>query len=111
MDHTDIVFYENAAGQDFDATFAGPGASCNILTETWFWRKADSTMELKSVDWALQKVEEANHHNVTFLLNAAPNQLGLIDENIVKQFKAVGERYNKPAKLEEVPENWLHRLK
>jgi alpha-L-fucosidase len=109
LDQTDIVFYENAAGQEIEDSFAGPGASCNILNKTWFWRKSDPTMELKTVDWALDKIHESNKHNVTFLLNGAPNQQGLLDVNILDRFKEIGERYRQPADLITIPENWLFR--
>ncbi|ACT03555.1 Alpha-L-fucosidase-like protein [Paenibacillus sp. JDR-2] len=111
LDHTDIVFYENAAGQEIEDEFSGPGASCNILTKTWFWRKSDTNMELKDADWVLQKIEDANRHNVTFLLNGAPNQNGVLDANIVNQFENIGRRFRMPNKLTSIPDNWLHRMK
>jgi alpha-L-fucosidase len=109
LDKTDIAFYENVAGQEIDDSFAGPGASCNILTKTWFWRTSDPTMELKTVDWALDEVHDANKHNVSFLLNGAPNQHGLLDINILDRFKEIGERYRQPADLVTIPENWIVR--
>lgn len=109
LDHTDVVFYENAAGQEVDDTFKGPGASCNILTKTWFWRKTDTTMEIKTADWVLDKLHEMHRHNVSFLLNGAPNQQGLLDANVVKRFKEIGERYRQPADLKAIPPNWLLR--
>ncbi|WP_195575150.1 alpha-L-fucosidase [Paenibacillus sp. 1001270B_150601_E10] len=109
LEHTDIVFYENAAGQEIEDSFAGPGASCNILTNTWFWRVTDPDMEPKSVDWVLDKIHDANRHQVTFLLNGAPNQKGLLDENVINRFKEIGKRYHKPDALESIPPNWLVR--
>jgi len=107
--HTDIAFYENAAGQEISDTFAGPGASCNILTKTWFWRTTDPDMELKSADWALDKINDSNSRNVSFLLNGAPNQSGLLDDNVLERFKEIGESYRRPVDLEELPANWLTR--
>lgn len=109
LDHTDIVFYENAAGQEIEDSFEGPGASCNILTDTWFWRATDTTMDLKTTDWLLDKIHDANSHNVTFLLNGAPNPHGLLDANIIERFKEIGGRYRKPEDLVTIPTNWLHR--
>ncbi|GAB6930360.1 hypothetical protein JCM10914A_43430 [Paenibacillus sp. JCM 10914] len=109
LDHTDIVFYENAAGQEVEETFEGPGASCNVLTNTWFWRTSDTTMKLRTADWALDKIRESNDHNVTFLLNGAPNQHGLLDDNVLERFREIGERYQKPADLDIIPPNWLSR--
>lgn len=107
--HTDIVFYENAAGQEISDAFSGPGASCNILTKTWFWRTTDTDMELKSAEWALDKIYDSNGRNVSFLLNGAPNRSGLLDDNVLARFKEIGERYRRPADLEELPANWLTR--
>lgn len=109
LNHTDIVFYENAAGQEVEDTFNGPGASCNILTDTWFWRTTDTTMSIKSPEWVIEKINEMNQHNVTFLLNGAPNQKGLLDDNIIGCFNEIGKRYRKPGDLIKLPENWIYR--
>ncbi|WP_326069218.1 alpha-L-fucosidase [Paenibacillus chibensis] len=109
LDHTDIVFYENAAGQEVDEAFAGPGASCNILTNSWFWRTTDTGMELKTADWAMDKIKEMHRHNVSFLLNGAPNRHGLLDPNVLDRFKEIGERYRKPSGLDGIPEGWVYR--
>ena len=108
--HTDVVFYENAAGQEVEDGFVGPGAAGNILTnKNWFWRRGDDSAKLKSADWALQKIKEMNEKNVAFFLNASPNPQGLIDENMVARFREIGARYQKPAPLEELPAGWLMR--
>ncbi|TVY01271.1 alpha-L-fucosidase [Cohnella terricola] len=108
--HTDIVFYENAHGQEIADSFSGPGASCNILTnKTWFWRTTDPDMELKSVEWVLDKINDSSNHNVSFILNGSPNQSGLLDDNMLARYKEIGERYQRPADLEVLPENWLYR--
>jgi len=109
LNHTDVVFYENAAGQEVEDAFVGPGASCNILTNTWFWRTTDPDMELKSVEWALEKIHDANKQNVTFLFNGAPNTHGLLDDNILVRFKEIGARYRQPAELTTIPQGWLVR--
>ncbi|MFF2481597.1 alpha-L-fucosidase [Paenibacillus sp. NPDC058071] len=109
IEHTDIAFFENAAGQEIGDAFNGPGASCNILTNTWFWRTADSAMELRTAEWALEKTAESNSRNVSFLLNGAPNQDGLLDENIVRRFSEIGERFRASEDLADIPENWLYR--
>ena len=44
---TDVVFYENAAGQEVDHSFNGPGISCNKLTKTWFWRRRPDNARYK----------------------------------------------------------------
>ncbi|OZB90674.1 alpha-L-fucosidase [Paenibacillus sp. XY044] len=109
LNHTDVVFYENAAGQEVEDDFEGPGASCNVLTKTWFWRTTDTARELKTVDWALDMIHDCNRHNVTFLLNGAPNRQGLLDANVLERFREIGERYRKPDELTVIPEGWLTR--
>ena len=109
LDHTDVVFYENAAGQEIDDAFVGPGASCNILNKCWFWRAADPQLELKSAKWATDKIEDAGARNVTFLLNASPNTSGLIDDNFMARYEEIGKSYKRPADLTEIPAGWLKR--
>lgn len=107
--HSDIVFYENAAGQNVEQTFNGPGCAGNILTSHWFWRKTDPTSELKSAKWAVDKINDMNRHNVAFLLNASPNIHGTIDDNMVARFEEIGRAYKAPAPLVSMPDGWLTR--
>lgn len=107
LKHTEIVFYENAAGQEVEDEFSGPGASCNILNNCWFWRKSDPGMELKSAQWAVDKITKMNGHNVSFLLNSSPNINGLIDDNFMKRYEEIGKLYKLPEKLIEIPSGWL----
>ncbi len=90
LDHTDIVFFENAAGQDVPMSFEGPGTGGNILTNNWFWKATDPTLELKSAEWAVGKIKEFNSRYCSFLLNASPNKFGLIDDNMVSRFEEIG---------------------
>jgi alpha-L-fucosidase len=109
LNHTDIVFYENAAGQEVEDSFEGPGASCNILTRHWFWRTTDPESELKSASWALEMIREMNEKNVSFILNASPNQHGCIDDNIMERFKEIGANYQKMPEVTKLPKNWMVR--
>ena len=109
LDHTDIVFYENAAGQEVADGFEGPGASCNILTRQWFWRGTDTGSVLKPAGWALDMIRKMNEKNVAFILNASPNRHGCIDDNILKRFSEIGSQYRKIPEINEVPGNWLVR--
>lgn len=106
---TDVVFYENAAGQEVDKTFQGPGVSCNKLTNTWFWRSTDPMAELTSTEWAIEKMKTYFPMNVNFMLNLSPNLQGQIDENLIKQFEEIGKMVAFPEPLEELPERWLKR--
>ena len=106
---TDVVFYENAAGQEVDQTFQGPGVSCNKLTDAWFWRSTDPTATLTSTQWAMEKINTYFPMNVNFMLNLSPNLQGEIDENLVKRFEQIGELVTFPEPIKELPEKWLKR--
>ena len=38
IEKTDMVFFENGAGQEITEGFEGPGILCQKFTGTWFWR-------------------------------------------------------------------------
>lgn len=109
LSKTDIMFFENAAGQETTADFMGPGAACNILTDQWFNRLEDSSKPLKSADWVLRKIDEYNRQNTVFILNASPNRHGLIEENLLQRFQEIGSKYHKMAPLSEIPDSWQKR--
>lgn len=106
---TDIVFYENAAGQEVDNSFRGPGVSCNKLTGTWFWRSTDPATPPTGADWAIEKMNGYFPMNVNFMLNLSPNTQGLVDDNLAAEFAKIGEKVLLPQPLEGCPEGWLTR--
>lgn len=109
LSHSEIVFYENAAGQEVEDSFVGPGASCNILTDQWFFRDTDPIKELKKAQWVLDKLQDYGKKNVTFILNASPNKEGLIDHNLLQRYEEIGRKYKKIPDLKELPNGWLTR--
>lgn len=106
---TDIVVFENAAGQEVEGVFEGPGVSSNKFTDAWFWRASDPAAELASPDWAIQKMEQYFPMNINFMLNLSPNIQGKIDPNLAKAFKETGEKVKFPNPLQELPQGWLAR--
>jgi len=93
-EHTDVVFFENAAGQAVPRHFRGYGAAGNILTRTWFWKESHPGAKPKSAAWAVKrKLRPMNRRGVTFLLNVSPNKEGRIEENIAARFREIGELY------------------
>jgi len=90
-EHTDVIFFENAAGQAVPKRFSGYGAAGNILTRTWFWKESHPTTRLKSAAWAVErKLKPMNRRGVTFLLNVSPNREGRIEENVAARFREIG---------------------
>jgi len=93
-EHTDVIFFENAAGQRVPHGFEGFGAAGNKLTRHWFWKTADASRRVKSAAWAVEKKRKPmNECNVVFLLNASPNRNGVIEENLARVFREIGESY------------------
>ena len=106
---TDAVFFENAAGQEVTSGFAGPGAGCNILTDQWFWRKADTAAELKTAEWALTMLHVFNQSNVTFILNGSLNTDGLLDDNLMARYAEIGQKITFLPPIQDIPDGWLRR--
>lgn len=106
---TDVVFYENAAGQEVDGAFNGPGISCNKLTKTWFWRDEDPAAAVTPAGWALSKMKDYFAQNVNFMLNLSPSVTGFVDENLAEEFAGIGRAFRMPEPLASIPDNWLKR--
>lgn len=106
---TDVVFYENAAGQELTGDFAGPGVSCNKLTETWFHRDEDAATPTKTADWAVEKAHAYFEKNVNFMLNISPDENGCVDQNLIDAFEEIGKKIRFPEPLTELPKGWLKR--
>lgn len=109
LTHTDIPFFENAAGQQVTEDFSGPGVCCNYLTKQWFWRDTDPHEGLRPASWVLDTIREMNRKNTAFILNGSPNPDGLLDDNLVGRFREIGDAYNKCPPLRNLPQNWLRR--
>ena len=106
---TDIVFYENAAGQEVAGSFTGPGVSCNKLTDAWFHRDEDRITPPKSAEWVLKKTAEYFPKNVSFMLNLSPDEKGRIDGNLAERFAEIGKVLTLPEPLDTIPEDWMKR--
>lgn len=106
---TDIIFFENAAGQKAQSGFCGPGMACNIYTKNWFWKDVHTNAELKSAQWAAAKVEEYNQMNISFLMNISPNNKGRVDRNLARRFEEFGKIYKAPEPLTQLPKGWMYR--
>lgn len=109
LQNTDVVFFENSAGQDAEGGFAGPGIACNKLTKTWFWRQEDGETPTADVSWVQEKLSEYFPLNSAFILNLSPNAHGQVDDNLASAFRQIGEKISLPEPLTELPEGWMER--
>jgi len=106
---TDIVCYENGAGQDVNGEFHGPGILCQKLTNTWFWRETDAVNAPRSYKYALELMEKYFPMNINVILNFSPNKHGRLDENLAAEFKKLAGTYKLPEPIDELPEGWAYR--
>lgn len=106
---TDVVFFENAAGQAAEQNFAGPGITCNKLTDAWFWRETDPRTPPRDPCWVRDKMEEAFSHNCCFMLNLSPDPHGRVAQNLADAFAGIGETLSLPQPMSGLPEGWLTR--
>ena len=100
---TQLVHYEATHGQHcpFDNTL--PSQQGPTLQSTWFWEKGYENQELKSVASVVKELNFANSHYSNYLLNAAPNDKGLMDENVVNRLKEIGNAVSFPKPLTKLP--------
>jgi len=89
---SDVLFFESAAGQSVAEDFKGPGASCNILTKTWFWRATDPALELRTADWVTDTLAYLEPKNTAFILNLSPNTTGGVDENMKQRYAEIAAK-------------------
>ena len=106
---SDVVFYENAAGQETKGEFSGPGVSCNKLTGAWFHRDGDGEIPTKTADWAVEKALGYFPKNINFMLNISPDENGCVDKNLIDTFVEIGKKITFPEPLTELPEGFLRR--
>ncbi len=74
-----------------------PQEICDTLQgNNWFWKSDVPPEGLKSVDYVLKALERCGKTSTNYLLNAAPNRNGTLDENVVQRLKEVGTALRKP---------------
>lgn len=106
---TDVIFYENGAGQDVSGEFHGPGALCQKLTPTWFRRDGDDELKCASAEWVRGMCDKYFPMNVNVMINISPRIDGDVDDNLAAEFARIGEMITLPERLEELPEGWKRR--
>ncbi len=101
---TQIVHYEATHGQHCPYDNTIPSQQGPTIQPAWFWEKGYERLDLKPVAEILSELEFCNTHTANYLLNAAPNASGLMDENVVSRLAEVGKLWVKPAPIVELPE-------
>jgi len=104
--YSDIRCYEQGAGQRISAeTNKLPAMSCYPIQRTWFWKEEFPKGEVKDVDKIVEEnIIPYNNAYCTYILNAAPNSDGLIDDNAVAAFKRIGKIWKNTGHIVDVPE-------
>lgn len=101
---TEIVHYEALHGQHcpFDNTI--PSQQGPTLQPKWFWEPGNESLPLKSADDVLQELNFTNTRYCNYLLNAAPNDKGLMDANVVQRLSEIGAAVKLSSPLQELPQ-------
>ena len=104
--YSDIRCYEQGAGERISArTNRLPAMACYPLQRTWFWKTSFPTDELKDVDTIVKEnIIPYNDAYCTYILNAAPNREGLIDDNAVEAMAHIGRIWQNTGHIVDVPE-------
>ena len=103
--YSDIRCYEQGAGQTISADSNRlPAMACYPLQRTWFWKEEFPFSPLKDVDKIVREnIIPYNEAYCTYILNAAPNRDGLIDENAVAAMARIGQIWKNTGHIVDVP--------
>lgn len=103
--YTDIKSYEQGAGQHISKdSNTLPALSCLPINSAWFWKPDFPTTDVKSPEYIVNdNIVPFNEVYCNFILNAAPNRDGLIDDNAVKAFRSIGQLWKNKGKVKALP--------
>lgn len=104
--YSDISCYEQGAGEKISPEVNRlPAMACYPLQRTWFWKESFPTDELKDVETIVKEnIIPYNNAYCTYILNAAPNRDGLIDENAAQAMRKIGRMWKNTGHIADVPE-------
>ena len=104
--YSDIRCYEQGAGQKISAEVNRlPAMACYPLQRTWFWKAEFPTAELKDVEKIVREnIIPYGDAYCTYILNAAPNRDGLIDDNAAAAMARIGQIWKNTGHIVTVPE-------
>ena len=98
--YTDIKSYEQGAGQHISKESNRlPALSCLPINSSWFWKPDFPTVPVKSPETIVKEnLVPLNDAYCNFILNAAPNRDGLIDDNAAEAFRTIGQLWKNDGK-------------
>ena len=94
--YTQIVHYEATHGQHCPYDNTIPSQQGPTMQPRWFWEKGFEKLSLKPLEEILSELDFCNSHFVNYLLNAAPNDFGKMDDNVMRRLAEIGEAWIKP---------------
>ncbi len=105
--YTDIKSYEQGAGQHISKDSNSlPALSCLPINSAWFWKEDFPKTPVKDpVKLVNDNIIPFNKVYCNFILNAAPNRDGLIDDNAVTAFRRIGKLWKNEGALNNLPKN------
>ena len=104
--YSDIKTYEQGAGQKIDKgrSFL-PSMACYQLQDTWFWKSYFPNKETRSPEAMVNdNLVPMNKVGCTFILNAAPNTDGLLDDNALASLRQIGRLWKNDGNRVQVAE-------
>lgn len=102
--YTDIKTYEMGAGQRISKeTNTMPALACIPINSAWFWKTNFPTTPVREPAKIVNDLLiPLNNAKCNFILNAAPNRDGLIDDNALASLKAVGKLWKNEGPVEKL---------
>ena len=103
--YTDIKSYEQGAGQHISTEQNRlPALSCLPINTAWFWKPDFPTTPVKTPEFIVnENIIPFNDAYCNFILNAAPNRDGLIDDNAVAAFREIGKMWKHRGAVKKLP--------
>lgn len=102
-EYTQVVHYEATHGQHCPYDNTIPSQQGPTLQPAWFWEKGYEKLNLKPLEEIVAELDFCNSHYANYLLNAAPNSEGRMDQNVVDRLAEVGKAWKRPASLRSLP--------
>ncbi|MDU1891496.1 MAG: alpha-L-fucosidase [Dysgonomonas sp.] len=104
--YTDIKSYEQGAGQHISKEENRlPALSCLPINTAWFWKPNFPTVPVKNPETIVNdNIVPFNKVYCNFILNAAPNRDGLIDDNAVEAFRKIGKLWKNEGPVKKLSE-------